>query len=210
MHRLVAATIAVLLSAVSSASVSVAARGQQSDVALPAVLLDLRQTLATLAAGPARTQLQDDVEWFIKEYERSRSEAITPEYVRSFARAAQLLKNRPSPQLIDDVAEDFQAKREHCRALKLGMGGVVKLRVNTRRGSTPTPDWQVLYLLKIYEWIPGAAATNFPRLSTPTELDLEPGRYWVWARDPATGRVSERVLVKAAGQRELMVDLLVP
>ena len=40
------------------------------------------------------------------------------------------------------------------------------------------------------------------RPSTPTEPRLEPGRYWVWARNPATGRTSERALVRVAGQND--------
>lgn len=208
MNRVLPAILILLTAATSPAEMR--ERRQERAVALPVLLADLSKTIASLPASAARARLQDDVGWFLKEYERSKADTITAEYVRSFSRAAELLKNRPSTQIIDDVADEFQAKREHCRALKVGMGGIIKVRVNTRRGSQAAPDWQVLYLLKIYEWVPGATPINFPRLSTPTELDIEPGRYWVWARDPATGKVSERVLVKAAGERELMVDLSVP
>ena len=67
-----------------------------------------------------------------------------------------------------------------------------------------------LYLLKIYERIKGASPAAFPTLSTPTEVRLDPGRYWMWARDPATGRTSDRTLVRVAGQTELPIDLPVP
>ena len=209
MERVLAATLILVMSVTFSTTAR--ARVQPREEALPAVLADLRQVVVSVdIPPPARSGLLADVDWFIAESKRSSGAEITPEYIRSFTRVTELLKSRPSPETLADVAAELQAKREHCRALGVGMGGVVKLLVNTRRGSAAAPDWQVLYLLKIYEWVPGAAATNFPRLSTPTELDLEPGRYWVWARDPATGKVSERILVKAAGQRELMVDLSVP
>ena len=50
----------------------------------------------------------------------------------------------------------------------------------------------------------------FFRPSSPTEMELEPGRYWVWAVDPVTGRMSERVLVPVTGQKELLFDLDIP
>jgi hypothetical protein len=70
-------------------------------------------------------------------------------------------------------------------------------------------DWQVLYLLKFDEWLK-TPPRNFLRVSSPTEMNVEPGRYWIWAHDPATGRTSDRVLVEVAGQKELLLDLPVP
>jgi len=90
------------------------------------------------------------------------------------------------------------------------MGGSVVLRVNTRRQSQTINNWQVLYLLKIYEGARGTAPTTFPTLSAPAETRLEPGRYWIWARDPATGRTSERALVRVSGKQEFRIDLPVP
>jgi hypothetical protein len=111
---------------------------------------------------------------------------------------------------MDDVAADLEAKVEHCRLLGIGMGGSVLLKVNTRRGPQTVGDWQVVYLLKVYEHVKGATPTVFPTLSTPTEAPLEPGRYWLWARDPSTGRTSERALVRVFGRSQLDVDLPVP
>jgi len=90
------------------------------------------------------------------------------------------------------------------------MGGSVLLRVNTRRGSSSVNNWQVFYLLKIYETAAGTSPTTFPTLSAPAETRLEPGRYWIWARDPATGRTSERALVRVSGKQEFRIDLPVP
>jgi hypothetical protein len=41
-------------------------------------------------------------------------------------------------------------------------------------------------------------------------MDLEPGRYWVWALDESTQKTSERVLVRVTGQKELVLDLGAP
>ena len=109
-----------------------------------------------------------------------------------------------------DVTSELEAKVEHCRVLGVGMGGSVLMRVNTRRRAQSVGDWQVQYLLKIYEHLAAATPCDAPRLSTPTETHGEPGRYWVWARDPATGRTTERVLVRVVGQPELAVNLFVP
>jgi len=112
--------------------------------------------------------------------------------------------------LIDDITDELEAKIDHCRALGIGMGGSVLLRVDTRRGSASVNNWQVFYLLKIYEAAPGTSPTTFPTLSAPAETRLEPGRYWIWARDPATGRTSDRALVRVSGKQEFRIDLPVP
>lgn len=199
----VAAALALAIPAASS-------QPQTTLTAAVAALTDLRRASESLEPGVLRSRIQDDTDWLIAESERSRADNISDAYVRSFQQAAELVRTRPTDAVLADISGDLQAKREHCRNLKIGMGGVVKLRVQTRRGSSAVPDWQVLHLLKIYEWVPSASAVNFPRLSTPTEMDVAPGRYLVWARDPATGKTSDRVLVKAAGQGELLVDLAVP
>jgi hypothetical protein len=112
--------------------------------------------------------------------------------------------------VMDDVADELEAKVEHCLQLGIGMGGSVLLNVSTRRGPQTVGDWQVLYLLKVYEYVKGADPTVFPTLSTPTRTALEPGRYWLWARDPSTGRTSERALVRVVGRTELQIDLPIP
>lgn len=148
-------------------------------------------------------------EWLIGRLDQGNAADVTPDYLRSLQRVADLTREA-SPNEWEDVASELEAKVEHCRLLKVGMGGSVLLKINTRTAAGPVGNWQVVYLLKIYESVKGAAPTNFPRLSTPTEAPIEPGRYWVWARDPSTGRTSERVLVRAAGTKELLVDLPVP
>jgi hypothetical protein len=135
---------------------------------------------------------------------------VSPEYVRSLQQLAELLRTDRRSAVANDVADELETKVEHCRLLGIGMGGSVLLRVNTRRGPQTVGDWQVFYLLKVYEHLKGAAPTVFPSLSTPTQAGLEPGRYWLWARDPSTGRTSERALVRVLGRTELQVDLPIP
>jgi hypothetical protein len=135
---------------------------------------------------------------------------VSPEYLRSLQTAAAILTQQPGPQVLADIADDLEAKVEHCRALRIGMGGTVRLRVNTRRGDDSVGNLQVQYLLKFYEGVAGSQPVTFPRLSSPTESPLEPGRYWIWTVDPASGRAGSRILVRVAGQRELVVDLPAP
>lgn len=137
----------------------------------------------------------------------TRAADVSPEYVRSLQTATELLRRKPSDQVLHDIAEDLSLKVEHCRELKLGMGGTVKLIVNTRRGDGSVANLQVRYLLKFYETATGVEPGTFARLSSPTDVTLAPGRYWVWAVDPATGQSSARTLVRAAGQKELVVDV---
>ena len=155
------------------------------------------------------------IDWLNNRVATTDPAAVSREYLRSLERAADLLKQMKAPgklnlQIAADLADELEAKVEHCRLLGVGMGGSIVLRINTRRPTGPAPDLQVMYLLKIYEHVKGGSPVTFPRLSTPTEATLEPGRYLVWARDPATGRTSERALVRVVGQKELLVDLPVP
>ena len=155
-------------------------------------------------------QLKDAADWLSRRSVSANPADISEAYLRSLERAAELLEAKPGKDVIDDVAGELDAKVEHCRTLGIGMGGSVVLKVNTRTASGPVGNWQVVYLLKIYERMSGTSPNHFPRLSTPTEATVEPGRYWVWARDPSTGRTSERSLVRVVGQKELLVDLPVP
>jgi hypothetical protein len=179
---------------------------------------DLKVALTNLRAvafpprdlGPSQPRLVAATQWLNNNYDRSKPSEISEEYARTIAAAAELLQGRPSPEIVEDVAAELEAKVEHCRRLGVGMGGSVTLRVDTRRGAEPIGNWQVLYLLKIYERLSTKSPSNFPRLSTPTERPLEPGRYWIWARNPATGQLSDRALVTVAGEKHITVDLAVP
>jgi hypothetical protein len=195
--------MAILLAASTSAP------AQTTKDQLTATITRLQRAVDAL--GPSRPdELAEAVMWLRSALPRTDAAQISPEYLRALTNAATLLNGRPSRNLIDDITEELEAKVDHCRTLGIGMGGTVALRVNTRRRSETVNNWQVLYLLKIYEGTNGTAPTTFATLSAPAETQLEPGRYWIWARDPATGRTSERALVRVSGKQEFRVDLPVP
>jgi hypothetical protein len=179
-------------------------------VDLKDALTGLRQAVAAVPSNVPTERLAAAAAWLDRNYPKAKPEEITEEYARAIQWSAELLNAQPTIDVVDDVTSELEAKVDHCRELGLGMGGLVTLTVVTRRGGGTVSDWQVLYLLKIYERVSGASAENFPTLSSPAEVRVEPGRYWVWARDPATGRSSERALVRVAGQPEIRVDLPVP
>ena len=167
-----------------------------------------RLQLSVQALGADRpARLAEAVRWLRERTSRTDPAQVSPQYVRTLIDAARLLSGSPSRNVIDDVTEELEAKVEHCRALDIGMGGSVVLKVNTRRGGTTVNNLQVFYLLKIYEHVSGVAPITFPTLSAPAETRLEPGRYWIWARDPVSGRTSERRLYVVSRQQEFRVDL---
>ena len=81
----------------------------------------------------------------------------------------------------------------------------------TVRGSEESRSWQVFYIPKVLEAAGSASPDVFPRLSSPTDETLVPGRYVMWVRQPDTNRTSERIVVKVGeGKGELLLDLTVP
>ena len=109
------------------------------------------------------------------------------------------------------MADDSEAKLEHCRASGGRLGGLVLVRVRTVQAGAEAGRWQVFYMPKILEVSPSATGDLFPQLSSPTEDLLVPGRYLMWVRNPGTGTIGERTVVKVGeGRKELVVDLPVP
>jgi ankyrin repeat protein len=114
-------------------------------------------------------------------------------------------------QSLEAVAEDLEAKLEHCQKSGGKLGGSVLVRVRTVRSGQEAGKWQVFYMPRIFEVSPNAVPDLFPQLSSPTEELIVPGRYLMWVRNPATSIVGERTVVKVGeGRKELVVDLPVP
>jgi ankyrin repeat protein len=112
---------------------------------------------------------------------------------------------------VDAVADDLEDKLEHCVKSGGALGGSVVVRVRTLQGGMESRSWQVFYMPRIFEAASNATPDLFPRLSSPTEETLVPGRYVMWVRDPATARLGERTVVKVGeGKKELLLDLPVP
>jgi hypothetical protein len=200
------------LIAVAALALMLPAEGarQRTGEELNLALLHLQRAVRTLPPVFTSPRLVQAADWLNSRSGRTDPENVSQEYVQSLRRAAELLTGAPSRALVEDVTAELEARVEHCRSLGIGMGGSVLVKVHTRRGPEDVRDLQVLYLLKIFEYVKGSSPINFPRLSTPTETRVDPGRYWVWARDPATGRISEPVLVRLAGRTEFDVDIPVP
>jgi hypothetical protein len=112
---------------------------------------------------------------------------------------------------VSAIAEDLEVKLEHCIRSGGALGGSIAVRVRTLRGDAEIKSWQVFYMPRVFEAATNASPDLFPQLSSPTEAVLVPGRYVMWARDPATGRLGERTIVKVGeGKKDLALDLPVP
>jgi hypothetical protein len=205
---------AVLAVSLAMCAASADAQSISSAQALRQVLADLSRTVPiqgpTNAATPTDLQrVRAAIDWFNRNYERTDFDRVSEEYVRSLQRAAALLQRSPNEAILRDVMLDFEAKVAHCKQLGVGMGGTIRVDVNTLRATSVVAGWQVFYQLKFDEWLK-TPPRNFLRVSSPAESSIEPGRYWIWARDPATGRTSDRILAEIAGRDRLSIDLPVP
>lgn len=115
------------------------------------------------------------------------------------------------PRVLEALADDLEAKLEHCVASGGKLGGAVRVLVRTRDPRQEVRDWQVLYLPKIQEASPSASPAVFPQLSSPTDERLVPGRYVIWARNPFNGQSGDRQVFKVGGGRtDLTIELPVP
>ena len=155
-------------------------------------------------------QLVEAAQWLSRRVASANPDQVSEDYLRALRHAADLLKGKPSKDVIDDVTSELQAKVEHCRVLGIGMGGTVTLKINTLRAGKPVPNLRVQALLKIFERFENIPPRNSARVSSPAEMTLDPGRYWLWAVDEATGAKSERVLHAVIGQKALLIDLTIP
>jgi hypothetical protein len=100
---------------------------------------DLKTAISRLDAtlrdsGPFLQRLTAAAQWLINNYPRTNPADVSAEYARSIQTAADLLKARPSAEVVEDVANELEAKVEHCRVTGVGMGGSVMLKVDTRLG----------------------------------------------------------------------------
>ncbi len=112
---------------------------------------------------------------------------------------------------LQSVADDLEIKLDHCTRSGGTLGGSVVVRVRTLQGSEERKSWQVFYIPKVFEAAANTSPDLFPRLSSPTDTALVPGRYVMWVRDPVTARTGERTLVRVGGGvKELLLDLPVP
>jgi hypothetical protein len=175
-------------------------------------LKELQSAVNALPADLASPALRSASDWLVGRTAIASFDprVVSAEYARTLRSAAALLKGRPSRDIVNDVTAELEAKVEHCRKLGVPMGGAVTLTVNTLRNGQAIGNLRVQALLKIFEHVNGSEPRSFLRASSPTQMDLEPGRYWVWALDPSSKPASERILVRVTGQKELVLDLTIP
>src|SRR5262245_11272067 len=172
MTRCFAVAIAVMAALAQPAGAQVAASSQE----LTRAIQNLTRSVEALPPDLRSSRLSDAMRWLQNNVSRTQPGNVSQEYVRSLERAATILAGTPSPAAADDVTRELEAKVNHCKSLAVGMGGFVRMTVNTRRAGRVVSDWQVQYLLKFDEWLK-TPPRNFLRLSSPTEMNVEPGRY---------------------------------
>ena len=198
------------------------AQAQSSDP--PPVRESLRALGSLLAKVPNSSLNVNFAEWRVRVV-LSKLESLAAnwpaqnpaDYRLNLQRSVATLSNAlalPPDQLtavLDAIGDDLEVKLEHCTRSGGKLGGSVVVNVRTLAGSEESRNWQVLYLPRVLEASGVTTADRFPQLSSPTHETLVPGRYVMWARDPATNQVSERTVVKVGeGRGELTLDLALP
>ena len=177
-------------------------------------LKDVLQRL--LAACPERqsddcARINNVASWYSKRLSDSRwRPTYSRDYFLSLQAMADTLQTNPEVQIVKDIADELEARRDYCVLNNVGMGGSVTVHVHTRNQQKEVANWQVYYLLKIFERNSAAAPGAFLKWSSPASETIEPGRYWFWAKDPRTNSQSERKLVPLSGIQTVSVDLFVP
>ena len=118
-------------------------------------------------------------------------EAVDPDYeeqlvadYEALASAAEGPDGKRTLEVLREVAADLRLKAEHCRRSGVGLGGRVKVVVKTKRDGKETGGFLIYYLRPIYKYIEGFPAERFPAQSSPTEQELSPSKYYIWAEKP--------------------------
>jgi hypothetical protein len=227
-----AAALALALTAGSAAAPARTAARPQSSTAAPPITTSLRALEQLLQRSPAhlpgspavgdvRAEAHRRAEAALRELLRLSASwpAQSPEnyrlnLARTVESAAAAVQGEGGParlSALEALADDLETKLEHCVRSGGKLGGAVLVRVRTVQASGEARRWQVLYMPRILAFSTAPVPDVFPQLSSPTDERLVPGRYLMWARNPVTGLVGERTLVKVGeGRKELVLDLPVP
>jgi hypothetical protein len=110
---------------------------------------------------------------------------------------------------LEQIAADLEVKLRHCEVTGTSLGGRVKVRIRTRRGSDEAKGWTVHYVSKFGDSVGSIDTRRFPLFSSPTEWSLSPGLYVVWATQ-GDAVVSPKSTVTVIGKDTLEFDLAVP
>jgi ankyrin repeat protein len=162
-------------------------------------------------ASQDHTRIIDIANWYLDQLAHAQwSPKYSREYFVSLQSMADTLENSSGTDVVKEIADDLGDKRDFCVRNHVDMGGSVKVQVRTRQQDKEVSNWQVYFLLRIYETNPSAAPGAFLRWSSPTSEEIEPGRYFFWAENPSTKAKTERKLVPLHEGQTAAVDLLVP
>jgi len=89
--------------------------------------------------------------------------------------------------IVEEVTEDIKLKAEHCLKSGAGLGRPVLVTVETLRTGRRIMNLQVTFIPKILEFQPNPERWGvFPKESSPTSLELAPGKYLMWTRYSGT------------------------
>ena len=222
--RLTLAALLLMSQTIAAAQAPAASVNQARPGEPPAIRDSLRALSGLLARVPNSSLDVNFAEWRVRVVV-SKLEALSAnwpaqspaDYRLNLERNVTTLSQSltlPPEQLtavLNAIGDDLEVKLEHCTLSGGKLGGSVVVNVRTVLGSEESRNWQILYLPRVLEASGVTAADRFPQLSSPTHETLVPGRYVMWARDPATNQVSERTVVKVGeGRGELTLDLVLP
>ena len=90
--------------------------------------------------------------------------------------------------LVASAELDLRIKAAYCRSHPEGMAALIPLVVHTwspGEVKAEVRQWDVRYLSAVLAVFPETPGEPFPAFSSPTAKSLPPGRYVVWAQDPA-------------------------
>jgi hypothetical protein len=125
--------------------------------------------------------------------------------------ALHLISNKISIDSFADLGpalDDMYFKVNAC-LLNNGIAvGSVSVKVHTKRSGVEVSNWRVFYMAKILLLYSGPSPTVFPQLSSPTQWELAPGNYIMWAEDPDTAKKSVKQEIPVDRNQEC--DLAVP
>jgi hypothetical protein len=109
---------------------------------------------------------------------------------------------------LGDALDDFYLKVNACLLNGGKAVGAVSVNVHTKHSGIEVSNWRVVCMAKILQLYSNHYTTAFPRLSSPTQWELAPGRYIMWAEDPETGNTSSKQEIPIDRNQEC--DLVVP
>ncbi len=109
---------------------------------------------------------------------------------------------------LDTVLDDLYLKVNACLLNGGKAVGSVSVIVHTKKSGIEVPNLRVVCMAKILRLYPHHSPTAFPQLSSPTQWELAPGNYLMWAENPETDQKSSTQEIPVDRNQEC--DLAVP